>query len=179
MTFSPLTIAFVGLPGSGKSTVGRQLARHLDIRFFDSDAVIENRLGFSIREFFEREGEDAFRDLEQSVICELTQQDTCILSTGGGVVVREANRDRLRLRCHTVYLHSEPEEVFRRLRNDRHRPLLQVADPLSRLKELYLVRDPLYRSASHIVVETGRPVVSALVTTILTRLRAAGALPAP
>ena len=138
--------------------------------------MIENRLGFSIREFFEREGEDAFRDLEQSVISEVTQADTCVLSTGGGVVVRETNRDNLRLRCQTVYLHSEPDEVFRRLRHDRNRPLLQVADPLSRLKELYEVRDPLYRAASHFVVETGRPVVSELVATILTRLQAAGAL---
>lgn len=176
MNLPQAVIAFVGLPGSGKSTVGRQLARRLDIRFFDSDAMIENRLGFSIREFFEREGEDAFRDLEQSVISEVTQADTCVLSTGGGVVVRETNRDNLRLRCQTVYLHSEPDEVFRRLRHDRNRPLLQVADPLSRLKELYEVRDPLYRAASHFVVETGRPVVSELVATILTRLQAAGAL---
>jgi shikimate kinase len=172
------TIACVGLPGSGKSTIGRQLARRLDARFFDTDLVIERRIGCSIREFFEREGEDAFRDLEQEVVAELTQNGACVLSTGGGVVLRQANRDNLHQRCQTVYLHSVPEEVFRRLRNDQNRPLLQVADPLARLKELYAIRDPLYREAAHFVVETGRPSVSTLVNTILMQLELAGVLPA-
>ena len=168
----------MGLPGSGKSTIGRQLARRLDVRFFDSDLVIERRIGCSIREFFEREGEDAFRDLEQEVLAELTQNGVCVLSTGGGVILRQANRDNLHQRCQTVYLHSAPEEVFRRLRNDQNRPLLQVADPLARLKELYAARDPLYREAAHFVVETGRPSVSTLVNTILMQLELAGVLPA-
>lgn len=168
----------MGLPGSGKSTIGRQLARRLDVRFFDSDLVIERRIGCSIREYFEREGEDAFRDLEQEVIDELTQSGVCVLSTGGGVVLRQANRDHLRQRCQTIYLHSAPEEVFRRLRNDQNRPLLQVADPLARLKELYGARDPLYRQAAHFVVETGRPSVSTLVNMILMQLELAGVVPA-
>ena len=168
----------MGLPGSGKSTIGRQLARRLDVRFFDSDLVIERRIGCSIREFFEREGEEAFRDLEQEVVGELTQNGVCVLSTGGGVVLRQMNRNNLHQRCQTVYLHSAPEEVFRRLRNDQNRPLLQVADPLARLKELYAARDPLYREAAHFVVETGRPSVSTLVNTILMQLELAGVLPA-
>ena len=168
----------MGLPGSGKSTIGRQLARRLDIRFVDSDLVIERRIGCSIREYFEREGEAAFRDLEQEVINDLTQNGTGVLSTGGGVVLRQANRDHLRQRCQTIYLHSAPEEVFRRLRNDQNRPLLQVADPLARLKELYLARDPLYREAAHFVVETGRPSVSTLVNIILMQLELAGVVPA-
>jgi shikimate kinase len=172
------TIACVGLPGSGKSTIGRQLARRLDVRFFDSDLVIERRIGCSIREFFEREGEEAFRDIEQVVIDELTRHELCVLSTGGGVVLRQANRDNLRQRCQTIYLHSVPEEVFRRLRNDQNRPLLQVADPLARLKELYAIRDPLYREAAHFVVETGRPSVTTLVNLIVTQLELAGVIPA-
>jgi len=175
---APVTIACVGLPGSGKSTIGRQLARRLDWRFFDSDVVLERRIGCSIREFFEREGEAVFRDLEQEVIGELTQNGACVLSTGGGVVLRQTNRDNLRQRCQTVYLHSAPAEVFRRLRNDQNRPLLQVADPLARLKELYAARDPLYRQAAHFVVETGRPSVATLVSTILMQLELAGVLPA-
>lgn len=174
---SPI-IACVGLPGSGKSTIGRQLARRLDCRFFDSDLVIESRIGCSIREFFEREGEAVFRDLEQEVVGELTQNGACVLSTGGGVVLRQTNRENLHQRCQTVYLHSVPEEVFRRLRNDQNRPLLQVADPLARLKELYVVRDPLYRETAHFVVETGRPSVSTLVNTILMQFELAGVLPA-
>ena len=164
----------MGLPGSGKSTIGRQLARRLDVRFFDSDFVIERRIGCSIREFFEREGEQAFRDLEQDVIDELTQNGSCVLSTGGGVVLRQANRDKLHQRCQVIYLHSAPEEVFRRLRHDQSRPLLQVADPLARLKELYDLRDPLYREAAHFVVETGRPSVSTLVSMIVMQLEMAG-----
>jgi shikimate kinase len=168
----------VGLPGSGKSTIGRQLARRLDVRFVDSDQVIEQRIGCSIREFFEREGEVVFRDLEQEVIGELTDAAACVLSTGGGAILRPDNRARLRERTRTIYLHSTPEEVFRRLRHDQNRPLLQVSDPLSRLRELYEVRDPLYRETAHFVVETGRPSVSTLVNMILMQLELAGVVPA-
>lgn len=174
----PATIACVGLPGSGKSTIGRQLARRLSLAFIDSDQVIEQRIGCSIREFFEREGEPAFRDLEQAVIGELTLGGACVLSTGGGAILRQANRDYLRQRTQSVYLHSAPEEVFRRLRNDQNRPLLQVSDPLARLRELYGARDPLYRETAHFVVETGRPSVSTLVNTILMQLELAGVVPA-
>ncbi len=97
-----------------------------------------------------------------------------MLSTGGGAILREANRIRLHERTQSVYLHSAPEEVFRRLRNDQNRPLLQVSDPLARLKELYSVRDPLYRETSRFVIETGRPSVSTLVNTILMQLELAG-----
>lgn len=172
-------IACVGLPGSGKSTIGRLLAKRLNVRFFDSDAVIERRIDCSIREFFEREGEQAFRDLEQDVINELTQNNGCILSTGGGVVVRQANRDMLHQRCQVIYLHSSPEEIFRRLRHDQSRPLLQVADRLALLKKLYDLRDPIYREAAHFVVETGRPSVTTLVNMIVMQLELAGVVSAP
>ena len=171
-------VAFVGLPGSGKSTIGRQLARRWNWLFLDSDQIIEQRVGLSIREFFEREGEEAFRDLEQSVIDELTAGKPCVLSTGGGAVLRKANREHLRQRSHAIYLHSLPEEVFRRLRHDRNRPLLQVADPLARLRELYAVRDPLYRESARLVVETGRPSVPALVHLIAAQLEDLGLVPA-
>ena len=178
MIATPSTIACVGLPGSGKSTIGRQLAKRLDVKFVDSDQVIELRIGCSIREFFEREGEPAFRDLEETVIDELTLSGSCILSTGGGAILRPLNRQYLHERTQTVYLHSAPEEVFRRLRNDQNRPLLQVSDPLVRLKELYFARDPLYRETAHFVVETGRPSVATLVNIILMQLELAGGLAA-
>ena len=171
-------VAFVGLPGSGKSTVGRHLARRLGWTFLDTDQVIEQRIGLSIREFFEREGEEPFRDLEQAVIDELTAGEPCVLSTGGGAVLRAVNRDHLRQRSHAIYLHSLPEDVFRRLRHDRNRPLLQVADPLARLRDLYALRDPLYRESARLVVETGRPSVSALVHLIVGRLEASGLIAA-
>ena len=167
-------ISLIGLPGSGKSTVGRQLARRLQLPFFDSDHAIELQLGCSIREYFEREGEARFRDVEQSVIDELTQKPKCVLSTGGGVVLRSANRQHLHARARVVYLNSSPEELYRRLRHDTSRPLLQVADPLDRLRELFTQRDPLYRETAHFIIETGRPSVPTLVNMIVMQLELAG-----
>ena len=171
-------IALVGLPGSGKTTVGRHLARRLQLPFIDSDQQIEQRLGCSIREFFEREGEQAFRDLEESVIDELTAGAPCVLSTGGGAVLRPANREHLHARAKVFYLRTTPEDVFRRVRHDRSRPLLQVEDPLQRLRDLYAVRDPLYRETAHFVIETGRPSVATLVNMIAMQLELAGSAPA-
>jgi len=171
-------IALVGLPGSGKTTVGRHLARRLQLPFIDSDQQIEQRLGCSIREFFDREGEQAFRDLEESVIDELTAGAPCVLSTGGGAVLRSANREHLHGRAKVFYLRTTPEDVFRRVRHDRSRPLLQVEDPLQRLRDLYAVRDPLYRETAHFVIETGRPSVATLVNMIAMQLELAGSAPA-
>jgi shikimate kinase len=170
-----LNIALVGLPGSGKSTVGRQLARRLQVPFTDSDNVIEQHIGCSIREFFEREGEARFRDVEEAVLDELTQQPHGVLATGGGATLRTANRLHLRDRCQVVYLRSTPEEVFRRVRHDANRPLLQVSDPLTRLRDLFSVRDPLYRETAHFMIETGRPSVTTLVNMIVMQLELGGA----
>jgi shikimate kinase len=167
-------ISLVGLPGSGKSTVGRQLARRLDLPFVDSDPEIEKRLGCSIREYFEREGEASFRNVEAAVIADLCREHVGVLSTGGGTALRADNRAALRAHGHVVYLRSHPEEVFRRLRHDRNRPLLQVGDPLQRLKDLFAVRDPLYREAAHYVIDTGRPSVATLVNMISMQLELAG-----
>jgi len=135
-------------------------------------------VGCSIREFFEREGEQRFRDVEASVIDELTTGALGVLSTGGGAVIRPENREHLRSRAQVVYLRSSPEEIFRRLRHDRNRPLLQVADPMKKLRELHQQRDPLYRETAHYVVETGRPSVTTLVNMIVMQLELAGLLPA-
>jgi shikimate kinase len=140
--------------------------------------VVEQRLGCSIREFFEREGEAAFRDIEEAVIQELSQAEAGVLATGGGVVLRPVNRERLRQAGHVIYLRSTPEEVFRRLRHDRQRPLLQVDDPLARLRSLHEERDPLYREAAHFIIETGRPSVPTLVNMVLMQLELAGVVPA-
>lgn len=174
-----LSIIFVGLPGSGKTTIGRQLARRLGVPFVDSDHVIEHRLGCSIREFFAREGEDSFRDVEQQVLDDLTQTQEGVIATGGGSVLREANRRHLHERGQVIYLRSTPEDVFRRVRHDTARPLLQVDDPLSRLRALFEARDPLYRETAHFVVETGRPSVATLVNMIVMQLELAGHLPRP
>ena len=172
-----MIVSLIGLPGSGKSTVGRQLARRLHCPFVDSGQALGGRLGCSIRAYFEREGEERFRDMEQAVLDELTQRPDCVLSTGGGAVLRPTNRENLKSRTQVVYLKSSPDELFRRLRHDTNRPLLQVADPLGRLRELYAVRDPLYREVAHFVIETGRPSVGTLVNMIVMQLELAGLLP--
>jgi shikimate kinase len=174
---APARIALVGLPGSGKTTVGRQLARRLDLDYCDSDHVIEQQLGCSIRTFFEHEGEDRFREVESTVLEELTQKTGTVISTGGGSVLREVNRQRLHERCQVMYLNAHPDDLFRRLRHDVNRPLLQVADPLNRLRDLHAVRDPLYRATAHFTIETGRPSVATLVNMIVMQLELSGAVP--
>ena len=172
-------LALVGLPGSGKSAIGRRVAGRLDLPFLDSDTVIEQRIGCSIREFFEREGETRFRDIEEEVIAELAHAGGAVVATGGGAVLRPANRRQLHAHFHVIYLRSTPEDLYRRLRHDVKRPLLQVADPLGRLRELHAARDPLYRETAHDAVDTGRPSLGAVVQAVLGRLEAAGqAVPA-
>lgn len=163
------------MPGGGKSTVGRHLARQTGMRFVDSDAEIEKRLGETIRSFFEREGEAPFRRVEEQVIAELLDDPgEMVLATGGGAVLKERNRQGLKAGATVLYLRSTPEELFRRLRHDTQRPLLQVRDPLQKLRELFAQRDPLYRSTAHYVLETGRPSVAALVNMVLMQLELAG-----
>jgi shikimate kinase len=167
-------LSFVGMPGCGKSTVGRHLARQLSRPLVDSDAEIEREIGGSIRGFFEQHGEQAFRDLEQRVIDELTQRDGIVLATGGGAVLRPDNRDALHGRTVCFYLRSSPEELARRLRNDTQRPLLQGVNPQQKMRELFRERDPLYRRTAHYVVEAQRPSVQGLLNMVLMQLELAG-----
>lgn len=146
--------------------------------FVDADKVIEERIGCSIREYFEREGESRFRDVEQDVVDELTQSHNGVIATGGGAVLREGNRSRLRNRTTVVYLRAVPETLLRRVSHDSRRPLLQGGDPLGRLNDLYAKRDPLYLETAHLIIDTGRPSVPSLVNAVLTELHRAGAAPA-
>jgi shikimate kinase len=167
-------IALIGMPGCGKSTVGRHLARQIGLEFVDCDVEIESRIGMPIREYFALHGEEAFRDIEQDLLEELSGRAGLLLATGGGAVLRPSNRDALHSRCHVFYLRNSPEELFRRLRHDTQRPLLQVTDPLARLRELYRERDPLYRRTAHFVIEAARPSVAALIGMVMMQLEMAG-----
>jgi shikimate kinase len=167
-------IALIGMPGSGKSSVGRQLARRLNWAFVDSDAEIERHIGCAIRAYFEQHGEAAFREVEQSVLSDLLMRERLVLATGGGAVAREANRRLLASHAQVVYLRSTPEELMRRLRHDTHRPLLQVSDPMRKVRELFEERDPLYRACARFVIETGRPSVKILAGMILMQMELAG-----
>ena len=139
--------------------------------FLDSDHEIERYLGCSIREFFDREGEPAFREVEQRVIGETLAADLVrVVATGGGSVLRPANRAAMKARATVVYLHTQPEDLARRLSRDTQRPLLQVADPRQRLRDLYAVRDPIYREVADIVVDTAHKSAAMLVNLISMQL---------
>jgi shikimate kinase len=165
-------IYLVGLMGAGKTTVGRQLAKRMNRRFFDSDHEIESRTGVRVPVIFEIEGEAGFRKRESLMLAELSQEPNLVVATGGGVVLAEENRRCLRDTGVVVYLSTPPAVLFERTRFDRNRPLLQVEDPLARLTELFEQRDPLYREVAHIVVEGKDGGAAALVQQIEKELQA-------
>ncbi len=156
--------------GAGKTTVARLLARRLDRAFYDTDHEIERRTGVKIPVIFEIEGEAGFRVRESQALAELAAQDNLVLATGGGVVLSAENRAVLKDRGVVVYLRAQPRDLWLRTRHDKNRPLLQTADPLGRLQELYSLRDPLYTEVADLIVDTGRPNVGPLVTQLLTKL---------
>jgi shikimate kinase len=164
------SIFLVGLMGAGKTTVGRQLAQRLGKRFVDTDHDIEARTGVRIATVFEIEGEAGFRQREAEAIDRLTQEDNVVLATGGGAVLDESNRERLKTRGFVVYLHGVPRDLWQRMRHDKSRPLLNNVDPAQKLKELYAVRDPLYREVADLIVDTGKQSVSMLMRQLIDQL---------
>ena len=170
MLNSTTNIFLVGLMGSGKTTIGRALAKRLNKRFVDADHEIEARTGASIPLIFEIEGEASFRQREADVICDLTAQEGIVLATGGGAVLNETSRHLLKERGIVVYLRASVSSILQRTSHDRNRPLLQTADPKARIEELSQQRGPLYEEVAHITVETGRPNVQSVVQNILAQL---------
>jgi len=158
------------MPGGGKSTVGKEVARQLGCDFFDCDKEIERRAGATIVALLARDGEAVFRDLEAETLSGLIDQGAAVIATGGGAVLRSVNRELLRERTRCVYLRAGPEFLWRRLRRDRRRPLLQVPDPQRRLQELSAEREPLYLETAHIVVDIEGLTFDHLVDAVLSRL---------
>jgi len=142
--------------GAGKTTVGRQLAARLALQFADSDHEVEARTGVSVATVFEIEGEEGFRRREAAVIRELLAEGSIVLATGGGAVLREENRVEMKKSAMVAYIAADPRTLHERTRHDRNRPLLQVSDPLQKLRELHLQRDPLYREVATIVIDGNR-----------------------
>ena len=152
------SVFLIGPMGSGKTAVGRALARRLGLPFADSDAEVESRTGVDIAYIFEREGEEGFRIREREVIDTLTATAGIVLATGGGAVLLPENRERLAARGTVVFLDTTIEQQLERTRKSRHRPLLAGLDRRARLEELALLRNPLYRSIAAITIRTdGRP----------------------
>lgn len=170
------SIYLIGPMGSGKTTVGRALARKLDVPFYDSDKEIERRCGVDIPTIFDFEGEAGFRDRESRVIDELTQCEDIVLATGGGAILREENRDCLRSRGHVILLLVDVREQLRRIASDTNRPLLQAADPEARLRSLMEERAPLYHATAHETVSTDARRMQHVVNRIVKSLRSNGVL---
>ena len=145
-------VFLIGMLASGKTTIGRHLASVLGLDFVDADHVIEERAGADIAWIFDLEGEVGFREREENVIDELTLRDGVVLATGGGVVLREVNRARLRQRGVVVYLDTPLKRLLARARNDRHRPLLSEGDPEQTMRRLLTERGGLYADTAHLAV---------------------------
>lgn len=140
--------------GAGKSTIGRLLARELQLTYRDSDKEIEERTGASIPLIFDLEGEQGFRDREEQVIAQLLQQQNQVVATGGGAVMRPSNREVIKQNSKVIYLFASVDNQLERTAKDRNRPLLQTENPRQVLEQLLEQRDPLYRSIADIIVET-------------------------
>ena len=165
------SIFLVGPMGSGKSTVGRALARKIGYRFLDSDREIEARCGVDIPTIFDYEGESGFRDRESRMINELTHLPGIVLATGGGSILREENREYLKSRGHVILLQVDIKEQLRRVSSDTNRPLLQTADPAARLRALMEEREPIYKSVAHVAVSTDARRMYHVVSRILRHLK--------
>ncbi len=164
------SVFLVGPMGSGKTTIGRLLARQLGRSFVDSDWYIESQTGADIAWIFAKEGEAGFRERETRAIDELTQREQIVLATGGGAVMAASNREFLRERGIVVYLNAPVEVQVARTARDKSRPLLQQPNPRKILQNLYEIRDPLYRQVAHIIMPTGHTYPRHMVTQLLEQL---------
>lgn len=159
----PNNIFFIGLMGAGKTTVGKLLAKNLGKTFYDTDQVIESRTGVKIPTIFELEGEAGFRKRESAMIEELSQLDNIVMATGGGAVIADENRQLLKQHGYVIYLRANVNDLWHRMRNDKHRPLLQNVDVRAKLEQLYHQRNPLYTETASLIVDTGsQPVTNIL-----------------
>ncbi len=164
----PLNLYLIGPMGAGKSTIGKYLARELNIEFYDTDQVIEERSGADIGWIFDVEGEDGFRRRERKIIDELTQRIGIVLATGGGAILDPENRNRLAARGTVVYLHTTVEQQMKRTMRDKRRPELQQENFGSDdMIELMKERDPLYKEISDIIVETDSRTVRSVAAEVI------------
>jgi len=158
--------------GAGKTTMGRQIAKRLNMDFEDSDHAIEAHTGVDIPLIFEKEGEAGFRKRESAIIDELTQHRHLVLATGGGAVLAEENRRHLKNRGLVIYLHSDIKHLLERVGHDKKRPLLQTADPAKTLRGIMKIREPLYRETADIIINTGQQSIRAVINVMLDKIKA-------
>lgn len=149
------SIFLIGMMGAGKTTLGRQLARHLKREFYDLDHELEARCGVPVATIFDIEGEAGFRRRETLELDICSRRPEIVLATGGGAILSETNRHMLKERGTVVYLRANINELYRRLERDKTRPLLQTANPQERIASLLAEREPIYEQLADVVFETG------------------------
>jgi shikimate kinase len=142
-----VNIALVGFMGTGKTSVGRLVADQLHFEFLDTDELIQTGTGRTITDIFARDGEPAFRALEEKIVQELAGRRKTVISTGGGLPVNPDNLASLKQHALVVCLWSSPEKIWERVRHQSHRPLLHDPDPLAKIRELLAAREPFYKQA--------------------------------
>ncbi len=148
-------IYLIGPMGSGKTTVGRQIAKYLSVDFYDSDLEIESRTGVDIPMIFEYEGEGGFRKRESAMIAELIRLSPIVMATGGGSILAKESRQLLSENGFVVYLQCSVNRLLQRTAWDNHRPLLNKGNPRAKIESLMVVRAPLYESCADFIVNTG------------------------
>lgn len=163
-------IFLIGPMGVGKTTIGRVLSEELELEFFDSDREIEALTGADIPWIFDVEGEAGFRIRESRMIEVLTLKNNIVLATGGGAILAPENRHWLSSRGTVIYLRASIRQQFERTSRDKNRPLLQTPDPEKRIKELMQIREPLYREAADVIIDTNRRNPKAVSNEILVQL---------
>ncbi len=146
----------VGFMGTGKTTVGRAVAQRLGYQLLDSDVEIERQAGMPISEIFAKEGEPAFRAMERAFIEQGHLTSKCVVACGGGLVVQPGMLELLKTKGVLICLHASLETILARTQGSRHRPLLNVEDPMERIRTLYAKREPIYRQAGTMVLTDGR-----------------------
>ena len=149
-------IVLVGFMGTGKTSIGKQVSLQLRMRYVDTDDVVEQESGRQISDIFAEDGEPAFRELEHQAVCQVSQLENHVISTGGGVVLKKENMTELQKNGIVFCLTATPEEIYRRVGHQTHRPLLQTPDPLSQIRSMLEERHRYYARADHIVSTTGR-----------------------
>lgn len=159
-------IALVGFMGSGKTAVSKKLAAFLKRDFISTDEIIVEREKRSISDIFKDSGERYFRDLEKSVINEVSQKNNLVIDCGGGIVLQKENIDRLKQNGLIFYLRATPEVILERTKGQGHRPLLNVPDPKQKIKELLRERENYYRQAD-LTIETSNRSIDSVVQEIL------------
>ena len=165
-------LILVGMMGSGKTTMGRILARHLDREFVDSDEEIQLRTGVTIPHIFDVEGEPGFRQRETAALESLVQRDGLVLATGGGAVLAAENREMMRQNGIVIYLKANVHDLWLRTRNDKNRPLLQTGNAHDKLSTLLHQREAYYQQVADIVMPTGRQNVHVLMLKLIAAVEA-------